>query len=49
MTIKEKTSISVHFDNNLLAKIDKDADDNLRSRKAQVEYIIKQYYSSIDE
>jgi len=47
MTNKEKTSISVHFDNNLLAKIDNDAADNLRSRKAQVEYIVKQYYSNI--
>lgn len=48
MINKEKISISVHFDNDLLAKIDKDAADNLRSRKAQVEYIVKQYYSNIE-
>ena len=47
MTIKEKTSISVHFDNNLLEKIDKDAADNVRTRKSQVEYIVKQYYKNI--
>lgn len=48
MTIKEKTSISVHFDNNLLEKIDKDDADNVHTRKAQVEYIVKQYYNSIE-
>ena len=39
------TSVLVKFDSELLQKIDKDAESNIRTRKAQVEYIIKQYYS----
>jgi hypothetical protein len=44
MSDKTKTAISLHFDEELITKIDKDAAENMRTRKAQVMYIISQYY-----
>jgi hypothetical protein len=44
MSNKDKTAVSLHFDKELIAKIDKDATKNMRTRKAQVMYIISQYY-----
>ena len=44
ITKKNKTMINVYFTDELLAKIDKDAVENVRARSAQVEYIVKQYY-----
>jgi hypothetical protein len=48
LTNKDKTMINVYFEDELLAKIDKDADENVRTRKSQVEYIVKQYYKNIE-
>ena len=42
--IKQKNSINITPDDELLELIDKEAKDNMRTRKAQVEYIVKQYY-----
>jgi predicted transcriptional regulator len=44
MSNKNKTAVSLHFDEELMAKIDKDAAESMRTRKAQVMYIISQYY-----
>jgi hypothetical protein len=43
--IKQKNSINITPDDELLELIDKEAKDNMRTRKAQVEYIIKQHFS----
>lgn len=48
ITKKNKTMINVYFTDELLAKIDKDAVENVRARSAQVEYIVKQYYKNIE-
>lgn len=42
---KQKNSINITPDDELLALIDQDAKDNMRTRKAQVEYIVKQYFN----
>ncbi len=42
---KQKNSINITPDDELLELIDKEAKDNMRTRKAQVEYIIKKYFS----
>lgn len=49
MSNKDKTAVNLHFDEELIAKIDKDAAENMRSRKAQVMYIISQYYLNKEE
>jgi|JI7StandDraft_1071085.scaffolds.fasta_scaffold282423_1 transcriptional regulator with XRE-family HTH domain len=46
---QDKTAVSLHFDKELMAKIDKDAAKNMRTRKAQVMYIISQYYLNKEE
>lgn len=45
MINKQKNSINITPDDELLELIDKEAKDNMRTRKAQVEYIVKQYFS----
>jgi hypothetical protein len=49
MSNKDKIAVSLHFDKELMAKIDKDATKNMRTRKAQVMYIISQYYLNNNE
>lgn len=44
MINKQKNSININPDDELLELIDKEAKDNMRTRKAQVEYIVRQYY-----
>lgn len=46
---KHKNSINITPDDELLELIDKKAKDNMRTRKAQVEYIVKQYFENIEE
>ena len=47
MAKNKKIAIYLHLNEELVDKIDKDAADNVRTRKAQVEYIVKQYYNNI--
>ena len=49
MINKQKNSINITPDDELLELIDKEAKDNMRTRKAQVEYIIKQYFKDSKE
>ena len=49
MTNKQKNSININPDDELLVLIDKEAKDKIRTRKAQVEYIIKQYFKDSKE
>lgn len=42
---KHKNSINITPDDELLVLIDQEAKNNMRTRKAQVEYIVKQYFS----
>ena len=49
MTNKQKKSININPDDELLGLIDKEAKDNMRTRKAQVEYIVRQYYLNNNE
>jgi hypothetical protein len=49
MSNKDKTAVSLHLDDELTAKIDKDAAESMRSRKAQVMYIVSQYYLNNNE
>ena len=49
MTNKQKNSININPDDELLELIDKGAKDNMRTRKAQVEYIVRQYYFNKQE
>ena len=49
MSNKTKTAVSLHFDEELITKIDKDAAESMRTRKAQVMYIISQYYLNNNE
>lgn len=46
---KQKNSINITPDDELLELIDKEAKDNMRTRKAQVEYIVKQYFNTPEE
>ena len=46
---KQKNSININPDDALLELIDKEAKDNMRTRKAQVEYIVRQYYLNKQE
>lgn len=46
MSNKNKIAVSLHFDKELMAKIDKDAAESMRTRKAQVMYIVNQYYKN---
>jgi hypothetical protein len=43
---KQKNSINITPDDKLLALIDHDAKENMRTRKAQVEYIVRQYFKN---
>ena len=47
MAKNKKIAIYLHLNEELVDKKDKDAADNVRTRKAQVEYIVKQYYNNI--
>lgn len=49
MSNKDKTAVSLHFDKELITKIDKDAAESMRTRKTQVMYIISQYYLNNNE
>lgn len=49
MINKQKNSININPDDELLGLIDKEAKDNMRTRKAQVEYIVRQYYLNKQE
>ena len=49
MTNKQKNSININPDDELLGLIDKEAKANMRTRKAQVEYIVRQYYLNKQE
>ena len=49
MINKQKNSININPDDELLELIDKEAKDNMRTRKAQVEYIVRQYYLNKQE
>lgn len=42
---KQKNSINITPDDELLALIDQEAKNNMRTKKAQVEYIVKQYFN----
>lgn len=48
MVKNKKTAIYIHLNEELVDKIDKDANENVRTRKSQVEYIVKQYYKNIE-
>ena len=49
MTKEQKIIVHVELDAELLEKIDKEAAKDLRTRKAQVEYIVRQYYLNNNE
>lgn len=42
---KQKTSVNIELDPELLEKIDQEAAKDLRTRKAQVLYIIREYFN----
>ena len=42
---EQKTSVSIELDLELLKKIDQEAAQDLRTRKAQVLYIIRDYFN----
>jgi hypothetical protein len=46
---KQKNSINITPDDELLELIDKEAKENMRTRKAQVMYIVSQYYLNKEE
>jgi len=45
MTKKQKVIVNVEIDAELLEKIDQEAVKDLRTRKAQVLYIIREYFN----
>lgn len=45
MTKEQKTSVNIELDPELLEKIDQEAAQDLRTRKAQVLYIIREYFN----
>ncbi len=45
MTKEQKTSVNIELDQDLLEKIDREAAKDLRTRKAQVLYIIREYFN----
>lgn len=45
MTKKQNTSVNIELDPELLEKIDREAAKDLRTRKAQVLYIIREYFN----
>lgn len=45
MTKEQKTSVNIELDPELLEKIDQEAAQELRTRKAQVLYIIREYFN----
>ena len=49
MTKEQKTSVNIELDPELLEKIDQEAAQELRSRKAQVLYIIRKYFNKPEE
>lgn len=46
---KQKNSINITPDDELLALIDQEAKNNMRTRKAQVEYIVKEYFDYFEK
>lgn len=49
MTKEKKTSVNIELDPELLEKIDQEAAQDLRTRKAQVLYIIREYFNKSEE
>ena len=49
MTKEQKTSVNIELDPELLEKIDQEAAQELRTRKAQVLYIIREYFNKPEE
>ena len=49
MTKEQKTSVNIELDHELLKKIDQEAAQDLRTRKAQVLYIIREYFNKPEE
>jgi hypothetical protein len=49
MTKEQKTSVNIELNPELLEKIDREAAKDLRTRKAQVLYIIKEYFNKSEE
>jgi hypothetical protein len=49
MTKEQKTSVNIELDPELLEKIDQEAAQDLRTRKAQVLYIIREYFNKPEE
>ncbi len=49
MTKEQKTSVNIELDQDLLEKIDREAAKDLRTRKAQVLYIIREYFNKQEE
>lgn len=49
MTKEQKVIVHVELDEELLKKIDQEAEKDLRTRKAQVLYIIREYLNKQEE
>ena len=49
MTKEQKVIVNVEIDAELLEKIDQEAAKDLRTRKAQVLYIIREYFNKPEE
>jgi len=49
MPKEQKTSVSIELDLELLKKIDQEAAQDLRTRKAQVLYIIRDYFNKLEK
>ncbi len=49
MTKEQKVIVHVELDPELLEKIDQEAAKDLRTRKAQVLYIIREYFNKPEE
>ncbi len=49
MTKEQKVIVHVELDPDLLEKIDREAEKDLRTRKAQVMYIIKDHFNKQEE
>lgn len=49
MTKEQKTSVNIELDLDLLEKVDREAAKDLRTRKAQVLYIIREYLNKLEE
>lgn len=49
MTKEQKISVNIELDLDLLEKVDREAAKDLRTRKAQVLYIIREYFNKLEE